>query len=147
MPVRFFSLNTIFIAISAAMVLINNSKFREWLSRVTGSADAATVAINAFNKSLKDGNSIFNSGIESIAKTNAAINLYEKRLIGAEEMLSVYNKELGDTYGKHTDVNKAISETGRLTPAYMEALRAQAQSHVTLQEVIRLTGRSRDRKG
>lgn len=133
------SLNTIFIAISAAMVLINNSKFREWLSRVTGSADAATVAINAFNKSLKDGNSIFNLGIESIAKTQSAINLYEKGLISAEQALGVYNKELGDTYGRHTDVNKAISEANRLTPAYMEALRAQAQAHVTLQEVVRLT--------
>lgn len=132
------SLNTVIIAFSAVMMLLNNSKFTDWIDRVINKTEGAEKAHRSYIKALKDGSSALKSTLESTSKIEGAIGLYNKGLINGKTFLAEFNKELGNVYGKQTDVNEAIKAFNELTPLYVEAMALQAESNIAFDEAISL---------
>lgn len=130
------SLNTIMIAFSTVMMLLNNKKFTEWIDKVINKTSEAERVTKEFLKALNDGTSGFKSTLESVSKVEASMALYNNGLIDGKTFLAEFNKELGAFYGKQTSAADAVDAFTKLTPSYLKAMQLQAEANVALQLAV-----------
>lgn len=95
----------------------------EWVGKIfqgKDALDAATLSQKEFNDMMENGNSIITNSKEKVLEVESAFRQYKNGIISAEEALKIYNENLGDNLGKHTDINSAMTAFNELAPKYIE---------------------------
>lgn len=114
------------IAIIATVI----ANWDEW----TGSINRSAIAQEGLNDTIDD----YKQGAQDAAnQTNqvaAAFDLAREGVISKEEALATYNEQLGDTFGKATDLNEAERLFSEKTGDYIKAAAARAQANALLEK-------------
>ena len=83
-------------------------------------------SVELFHETMKSGGGVYKDAISSIEKHKAALNAARHNSTTAKAALDEYNKSLGVTFGKATNVNDALLNIEKSEKAYIEAMRNMA---------------------
>lgn len=120
------SLNTIMIVFSTLLVLLNNSKIREWFAGLTRTTNAAASAQRAYNKALKEG--VAASDLAKYSDLGVKLKMAESGTYDADDAVKEYNKTLGVAYGKVNDLSGALAGYKAYGDDYVKVTIAMAAS-------------------
>lgn len=111
------------LSIGTVLLTLYGADIIKWVGNLfkgKDALDAATISSKNFNETIKDGNSLMKNAITDVQTVESAFRQYKNDIISAEEALKIYNENLGDNLGKHTDINSAMTAFNALAPKYIE---------------------------
>lgn len=127
------SLNTIMIVASTLLVLFGD----KILEAFTGKVALATQANNELIKSIREGNSEFNTAVETYFRLTAIMDSTSKGFISQKDAVDEYNKAFGKTNGYVTTFEEAQLRLKQQAPAYVEAMIMMAYANKFLEQAVK----------
>lgn len=91
-----------------------------------------TATTNAFNEAIK--NTELKNVVSGLAEMKTNINLAQKGLLDKNEVLKIYNDNLGKTFGNATDLNQAEALMVQKGPAVIEMMFKKATAAAAIEE-------------
>ena len=127
------SLNTIMIVASTLLVLFGDNIIEVF----TGKVPLATKANDELVKSIRAGNSEFNTAVETYFRLTAIMDSASKGFISQKDAVDEYNKAFGKTNGYVSTFEEAQLRLQQQAPAYVEAMIMMAYANKFLEQAVK----------